>query len=448
MGNICPGSITNVERSISSLSSTIKHELLHALGFSSSLFAYYRDKRGHPLTPRLDDGKPAINHKRQVRQWSDRTIKEVKRSWRVRRGTLEKSTHLVVTPKVVQEVRAHFDCPTLEGAELEDQGGDGTALTHWEKRIFQNEAMTGTVHTAKPSYTRLTFALMEDTGWYVPDYGMAHEINWGKRAGCDFATKSCMELMEKAAIEETTTPFCNSLMKNAEKTYCTSDGIAIGSCNLILYEKDLPDIYQNFDAIQNVSRRDIRKVGSAVSLADYCPYVQEFTWRGGGLTKTGEARGTRCENEDNAPEESMNFAIETYGRNSKCFYQAKAWEQKSCATIKQWSRFGSGCYKHTCRGGVLNIIVRNVTYSCHKEGQNIPIQLLKFSDGEQWLHDSSLVCPKCSDFCEDCSRENRALKDHFDKRENLGDCIQEALNDNKSEDGQDISGFLNSFGFG
>jgi len=28
---------------------------------------------------------------------------------------------MMVTPKVVEEVRAHFGCPTLEGAELEDQ---------------------------------------------------------------------------------------------------------------------------------------------------------------------------------------------------------------------------------------------------------------------------------------------------------------------------------------
>lgn len=31
----------------------------------------------------------------------------------------------------------HFACPTLEGGELEDQGFDGTALTHWEKRAFE-----------------------------------------------------------------------------------------------------------------------------------------------------------------------------------------------------------------------------------------------------------------------------------------------------------------------
>lgn len=44
---------------------------------------------------------------------------------------------MIVTPRVRAEVQAHFNCPDLEGAELEDQGEDGTALTHWEKRVFE-----------------------------------------------------------------------------------------------------------------------------------------------------------------------------------------------------------------------------------------------------------------------------------------------------------------------
>lgn len=77
--------------------------------------------------------------------------------------------HMLVTPKVKEEARKHFGCSTLEGAELENQGGDGTALTHWEKRIFENEAMAGT-HTQNPVYSRVTLALLEDSGWYDPDY--------------------------------------------------------------------------------------------------------------------------------------------------------------------------------------------------------------------------------------------------------------------------------------
>lgn len=44
---------------------------------------------------------------------------------------------MIVTPHVVEEVRSYFECPELEGAELEDQGEEGTALTHWEKRVFE-----------------------------------------------------------------------------------------------------------------------------------------------------------------------------------------------------------------------------------------------------------------------------------------------------------------------
>lgn len=50
---------------------------------------------------------------------------------------MSKKIDMMVTPRVVEEVRKHFDCDRLEGAELEDQGGEGTALTHWEKRIFE-----------------------------------------------------------------------------------------------------------------------------------------------------------------------------------------------------------------------------------------------------------------------------------------------------------------------
>ena len=35
--------------------------MLHALGFSVSLFAFYRDEDGEPLTPRGDNGKPRLN---------------------------------------------------------------------------------------------------------------------------------------------------------------------------------------------------------------------------------------------------------------------------------------------------------------------------------------------------------------------------------------------------
>ena len=35
-----------------------------------------------------------------------------------------------------REGRAHFGYPELQGVELENQGGEGTALQHWEKRLL------------------------------------------------------------------------------------------------------------------------------------------------------------------------------------------------------------------------------------------------------------------------------------------------------------------------
>lgn len=53
---------------------------------------------------------------------------------------MSRDIQMVVTPQVVQEVRDYFNCSQLEGAELEDQGEEGTALTHWEKRVFEVNA--------------------------------------------------------------------------------------------------------------------------------------------------------------------------------------------------------------------------------------------------------------------------------------------------------------------
>lgn len=59
--NLCPSSISTKRQELDILLSTVKHEMLHALGFSVSLFAFYRDPEGNPLTPRGDNGKPNLN---------------------------------------------------------------------------------------------------------------------------------------------------------------------------------------------------------------------------------------------------------------------------------------------------------------------------------------------------------------------------------------------------
>lgn len=52
--------------------------------------------------------------------------------------------------------------------------------------------MTGT-HTQSPVFSRITLALMEDSGWYKANYSMASPLSWGKGLGCSFAMKSCKD---------------------------------------------------------------------------------------------------------------------------------------------------------------------------------------------------------------------------------------------------------------
>ena len=69
---------------------------------------------------------------------------------------------LVKTPTVLMMARRHYNCPEtaaqradgatvckpsepecLDGMPLEDHGGEGTASSHWEKRVMYSELMSG-----------------------------------------------------------------------------------------------------------------------------------------------------------------------------------------------------------------------------------------------------------------------------------------------------------------
>ncbi|GIY81664.1 leishmanolysin-like peptidase [Caerostris darwini] len=391
--NLCPNSISTKPQDLDTLLSTVKHEILHALGFSVSLYAYFRDKSGYPLTPRGRNGKPMVNKVIQAHQWSDRVIREVeRRDWRVRGNLTKKTVKIVVTPRVQEEIRWHFNCSYLEGAELEDQGEDGTVLTHWEKRLFENEAMTGT-HTQNPVYSRITLALMEDTGWYMPNYAMAQELKWGKNLGCDFAFKSCKDWIDtRRARGESIHPYCDKVKKDPLETECTDSRDSVALCNLVEYPQELPNIFQNFDYIPGIPPTEIGKYGGSVSLADYCPYIQEFTWKSNNIV----VRGSQCQFPENMPQPEKNFALEYYGSGSKCFnHNKEMWEERTCSQVRQWQHWGSGCYRYECASGHLNVIVANHTYTCFHAGQQLKIQI--FFQG--WLHIGTIVCPPCHEIC-------------------------------------------------
>jgi leishmanolysin-like peptidase len=46
-------------------------------------------------------------------------------------------TPMIITPTVAKEAQAQFGCATVPGAALENEGGSGSAMAHWEYKWFQ-----------------------------------------------------------------------------------------------------------------------------------------------------------------------------------------------------------------------------------------------------------------------------------------------------------------------
>jgi leishmanolysin-like peptidase len=282
--NYCPNSITS-DRSDDFIFDVTKHEFLHAMGFSASGYRWFRDENGDPRSPRDEFGFLLQNVA------SNNTVKTVTYTdWETRNGFVNKTVSLIVTPKVVEEGRRHFNCSTLEGVQLEDQGGAGTGSSHWEKRIVESEGMTGVIST-HPKFSRLTYALLEDSGWYKMNYSFAEQLVWGRGDGCGYVTGSCGGYIKSQKLKrEPIAPFCDYLMRPEDTTEssfgCTIDRSAVSFCNLEervnitivcnLEEKvniTIPAIYQYFDSGENFNSSNamLESIGGP-TLSNFCPY--------------------------------------------------------------------------------------------------------------------------------------------------------------------------------
>lgn len=158
----------------------------------------------------------------------------------------------VITPRVAQFTQRHFNCPGMDGFELESSGGAGTAGSHWDKRIGGDEFMTGFVNPLMP-ITPLTLSLFEDSGWYFVDYSSTESFNWGKGLGCTFSMGRCEETWDSPY-------FCT---ENA-KPSCTPQREAKGICQVINYTSAVPPQYQRFPDFPN---------RGGIAPMDYCPTV-------------------------------------------------------------------------------------------------------------------------------------------------------------------------------
>lgn len=92
---------------------------------------------------------------------------------------------------------------------------------------MMNEIMTGSVDT-RSVVSKMTLALLEDSGWYQANYSMAERLDWGRNQGTEFVTFPCNHW--KSAYH------CNSTQQSG----CTYNREAEGYCPIVNYSADLP----------------------------------------------------------------------------------------------------------------------------------------------------------------------------------------------------------------
>ncbi|KAF8296375.1 putative surface protease GP63 [Trypanosoma cruzi] len=150
--------------------------------------------------------------------------------------TFEKSVRgmrrkMVAGKHVQEKAKVHFGCKTLEGMELEDEGGTREkAIPHWKGRHARDELMAPTVGAGY--YTALTMAVFADMKYYRVNWSMAEPMGWGNGTGCEFLDKKCKE----AKDFPTKYPhmFCDA--NDNKMLRCTSDRRHVGTCTATIVE--------------------------------------------------------------------------------------------------------------------------------------------------------------------------------------------------------------------
>src|SRR4051812_20740114 len=96
---------------------TSMHEVTHALGFSS----YFYDSYLNNATGTFYSPAPYFSSTSSGTAPSG--------------NPYSMSIQKLRTPNVLRFARDYFSCPTLDGVELEEYGGGGTAGSHWDRRV-------------------------------------------------------------------------------------------------------------------------------------------------------------------------------------------------------------------------------------------------------------------------------------------------------------------------
>ncbi|EAR98426.1 leishmanolysin family protein (macronuclear) [Tetrahymena thermophila SB210] len=267
---------------------TVIHEITHVLGFSDSDFANWVD----------------ANKKPYVNPTVEQTVRGMK-------------TKFLKTPNVLEFAKKYYGCNTIPGMALENQGDEGSAGSHWETTIIQDEIMNASDSPTISIFTGFTAALLRDTGFYASvNSNMEEKSFYGKDAGCSFITGSCDDKKRE---------FCT---EGSFEQKCDYYYHGVGQCN------------------------------SSQDLDDGCNTIQTFN-------------NAKCYDDSNHFQNNPTYKSAmgvSLGSNSKCFNSSLISEKYK--PIKEQGL----CYTYTCTSANQVIVsVGGTKVTCSKNGQQLKV---------------------------------------------------------------------------
>lgn len=136
---------------------------------------------------------------------------------------------MLVLPEILSFARKYYNCDSIDGLPLENDGTDGTKDSHWEKTYFPNEYMNPTIENPG-IITNFTMVLLQSTGWYTVSSGAAQYYDWGKADGCDYFS-ICPKGNEYCSTAQLDKNLCT--VDHLGKASCTAIPDFVGTCNIV-----------------------------------------------------------------------------------------------------------------------------------------------------------------------------------------------------------------------
>jgi hypothetical protein len=357
--------------------------LTHALGFLSGMFQYYPGGLDNTI-------------KKETIRGIERTI--------------------MITPKVVEHAKKYFNCDSIKGVELEDQGGPGSAVSHWEQRILLGEYMGAVIYQEEMVISEFTLAALEDSGWYKVNYYTGGLMKFGKNKGCKFLENSCF-----ADLNKHTTEF--------ENEFFNYESYGYPSCSAGRQSRTYSTLTQYFDINGNYSSHYIYNqyiYSGSIYTTDFC-----FTHGQNNLECTKSYFTGNCKYGNGAYGQYIyyyNDNKEAYEYNHQNDLFPKELGEKYsntsfCVMSKlvptgKYKMYGSVfhpmCYQMHCSSSFLTIQINDDYIVCPREGGNVK---LEGYDGQLLCPDYNLICTGtilCNDMFDCIDKKSEAKEDTYD----------------------------------